>query len=275
MTADERVVPPARRALVTGANRGIGRHLALGLARAGLDVALLGRDEAGLNEAAAECAAPGVRTAVVLADVTDEAAVRAGVEQLETAWGGVDLVVNNAGRIEPVEADFLGVDLATTWEVVRTNVLGPMTVAHAFLPQLLAHGGGRLVTLNSGSGHKAMSTYTGYAVGKGAAARLTTQLDRQYRDRGVRVFDVSPGVVATDMTGSMPVHRDRTDWTPPEATVELVLGVARGELDALSGRFLRAGADTVASLRERRRQILDTDTRTLSLSTWGADDPVA
>jgi len=81
-------------------------------------------------------------------------------------------------------------------------------------------------------------------------------------------------VVPTDMTASMPMHDNRTEWTPVQAIVDLLLGIARGELDALSGRFLRAGADTVASLQARTEQILATDARTLRLSTWGDDDPV-
>ena len=85
----------------------------------------------------------------------------------------------------------------------------------------------------------------------------------------------SPGTVQTAMTGSMPVHQDRTEWTPVEAVVELVRAFGDGELDALSGRFVRAGTDTVDSLRAAAAQILATDARTLRLAPYGDKDPVA
>ena len=161
------------------------------------------------------------------------------------------------------------------WRVVETNVRGPMLVTHAVLPGMLARGGGRVLNVNSGSGHRPQPTYTGYAVSKGALARLTTQLHHQYVDAGLRVLDLAPGVVATDMTAAMPVHSDRTDWTSPQDVAALVLAFAAGELDALSGRFVRAGTDTVASLRAATERILATDARTLRLAAWGPDDPVA
>jgi len=157
--------------------------------------------------------------------------------------------------------------------VVETNVRGPLLATHAVLPGMLARGGGRVLNMNSGAGHRAMTSYTGYAISKGALARLTTQLHRQYAEAGIRVLDLAPGVVATDMTAAMPVHAERTDWTSPQEVADLVLGFAAGDLDALSGRFVRAGVDTVASLREHVEAIVATDARTLRLATWGPDDP--
>jgi 3-oxoacyl-[acyl-carrier protein] reductase len=72
----------------------------------------------------------------------------------------------------------------------------------------------------------------------------------------------------------MPVHAGRTAWTDPADVAALVLGFAAGELDDLSGRFVRAGVDTVASLREHAAAIADADARTLRLATWGPDDPI-
>ncbi len=88
------------------------------------------------------------------------------------------------------------------------------------------------------------------------------------------MFDLAPGVVATDMTAGMPAHDDRTEWTPVEQVADLVAAIGAGELDAMAGRFLRAGADTVESLRARMPQILAADARRLTLSLWGDDDPM-
>lgn len=268
--------PPARTAVVTGAGRGIGAAIATGLAERGYRLALLGRTAAHLHGTAKRIAArvPGAEVHVIEVDLVDAAQVRDAARAVERAVGRVDLLVQNAGVIEHAEVPFCDDDVEDVWRVIETNVRGPLLLAHALVPGMLAAGGGRIVHLNSGSGYRGGTSYTGYYVSKGALARLTTQLDTQYRDRGLLVFDVAPGVVATDMTAAMPTHADRTAWTPVEAVAELVDAVGRGELDELAGRFMRAGADTVASLRERTGQILATDARRLTLSLWGEDDPM-
>ncbi|MBU4336142.1 MAG: SDR family oxidoreductase, partial [Actinobacteria bacterium] len=206
--------------------------------------------------------------------VLDEPAVRAAVHQAQEHLGGIGLLVNNAGVIEHQEADFLTTTLAETWRVIETNLRGPLTLTHAVLPDMLARGGGRVLNINSGSGHKRQDAYTGYAVSKGALARFTSQLDHQYRDAGLRVLDLAPGVVATDMTAAMPVHTTRTAWTDPEDVGAIVRAFGDGELDELSGRFVRAGVDTVAGLRRDAAAIVAADARVVRLVGLGPDDPV-
>ncbi|UZN01975.1 SDR family NAD(P)-dependent oxidoreductase [Cellulomonas sp. S1-8] len=273
-----RPTPPVpRTALVTGAGRGIGRELALALAREGYALGLVGRTAGRLDEVAAEVRALGAPATVAAADLVDAGAVADAVRRVEAdlaEHGGIGLLVNNAGVIERAEVPFAADDVEDVWRVVETNVRGPLLVTHAVLPGMLARGGGRVLNVNSGSGHRALTTYTGYAISKGALARFTTQLHRQYAAAGLRVLDLAPGVVATDMTAAMPAHADRTEWTSPRDVAALVLGFASGDLDDLSGRFVRAGVDTVESLRSRAAQIVATDARTLRLATWGADDPV-
>lgn len=267
-----------RTALVTGAGRGIGRHLALALAREGYALGLVARTRERLEEVADEARALGAPVTVAVADLVDATEVADAVARVEAglaSQGGIGLLVNNAGVIERAEVPFAQDDVEDVWRVVETNVRGPLLVTHAVLPGMLARGGGRVLNMNSGSGHRALTSYTGYAISKGALARFTTQLHAQYADAGLRVLDLAPGVVATDMTAAMPVHDDRTEWTSPQVVADLVLGFAAGELDDLSGRFVRAGVDTVASLQERVGTIVATDARTLRLATWGPDDPVA
>src|SRR5919106_6489352 len=236
------------RALITGASRGIGRELALGLAGRGWAVGLLARNREALDGVAAECRERGVVVSVAVADVVDRMAVERAVQSVVAELGGVELLVNNAGIIESVSADFASVDVDETWRVVEVNVRGAMVVTHAVLGSMVDAGSGRIVNINSGAAHDVRPGYTGYTVGKGALARFTAQLDAQFRERGVRAFDLSPGVVRTDMTAAMPVHAGRTEWTPPEKVVELVAAIGDGRLDDLGGRFFRAGADTVESL---------------------------
>lgn len=272
--------PAPRTALVTGAGRGIGRGIALGLVAAGWSVALVGRTAAHLEAVAAEARAahPDARVVVRAADVVDAAAVAATVREVEEAFadlGGIGLLVNNAGVIERQETDLVADDVEDVWRVIEVNVRGPLLLAHAVLPGMLARGAGRVVDVNSGSGHRPSPVYTGYGISKGALARLTTMIHAQYADRGVRVLDLAPGVVVTDMTQAMPLHDERAEWTPVEATVDLVDAFGSGRLDALSGRFVRAGTDTEASLLAEADRIVATDARTLRLAPYGADDPVA
>jgi 3-oxoacyl-[acyl-carrier protein] reductase len=269
--------PPVdpRVALVTGAGRGIGRELVLGLAEAGYDVGLVGRRRDALDDVAARCARHGVRTAVTTADLAVPDDARRAVGEVEAALGPVGLLVNNAGVIEARELPFGEDDVDDVWRVIETNVRGPLLVTHAVLPGMLARGGGRVVNLNSGSGHRPAPAYTGYGISKGALARFTTLLDHQYRDRGIRVLDLAPGTVVTDMTRSMPVHDDRSEWTDVADVVALLLTFAEGRLDELSGRFVRAGVDTPASLTAAAADIVAADARALRLAPFGTDDPVA
>lgn len=267
-------VAAPRTALVTGAGRGIGRGVALGLVRAGYAVGLVGRTRSRLAEVADEVAALGGTAVVAAADLVDRRAVADAVVRVETGLpGGIGLLVNNAGVIEQRETDLVADDVEDVWRVVETNVRGPLLVSHAVLPGMLARGSGRVLNLASGSGHKVMTAYTGYAISKGALSRLTTLLDGQYRHRGIRTLDLAPGVVRTDMTAAMPVHAGRTAWTSVAEVVELVRAFGDGELDALSGRFVRAGADTVASLQAAAERIVALDARTLRLVPDGPHDP--
>jgi 3-oxoacyl-[acyl-carrier protein] reductase len=263
-----------RTALVTGGGRGIGRGIALGLARAGFAVAVVGRTRAHLDDVVASIRDAGGEAFAASVDLFDATAVAYAVRGVEEALGGVGLLVNNAGVIERAETHFVDDDVEDAWRVIETNVRGPLLVSHRVLPGMLASGGGRILNMNSGAGYRAASSYTGYSISKGALARLTTMLDAQYRAQGITVLDLAPGHVATDMTGAMPMHVGRSAWTPLEEVVAMVVAFGGGELDALAGRFVRAGADTVESLRAAAKRIVETDARTLRLTPYGPDDPL-
>ena len=271
-----------RTAVVTGAGRGIGRGLALGLIAHGHDVALLGRTPGHLEAVAAEAAgldpAPGSddvgRCVLVAVDLTDTQAVRTASARVEAELGAIGLLVNNAGVLEEREVAFADDDVLDTWRVIENNVRGPLNTTHALLPGMLAAGGGRIVNINSGAGHRPTKHYTGYGISKGALARLTTLLDAQYREQGIRSFDLAPGVVPTDMTAGMPVHSSRTQWTPIEASIELLLAIADGTLDRLSGRFIRAGEAPPDELVARTDEVLMGDARRFRLVPYGPTDPL-
>jgi 3-oxoacyl-[acyl-carrier protein] reductase len=238
----------SRVALVTGAGRGIGRAIAVGLGQAGVSVALLGRSPEALERVAAQVAAYGVRVSWAGADVRDYAQVQLAVERLEAAVGEVDLLVNSAGVIEPAEVPVWEAGPETWWHVVETDLRGPFHCVRAVVPGMVERGGGRVVNLSSGIGVCDRDIYSAYAAAKAGQFRITGSLHLAGFDRGLRAFEISPGVVRTDMTATMAIHAGRQDWTPVERVVELVVAVAAGRLDAWSGGFLRAGVDSLDSL---------------------------
>jgi 3-oxoacyl-[acyl-carrier protein] reductase len=260
-------------ALVTGAGRGI----ALGLAAHGMRLGLVGRGRVHLEEPLHECARIGVRAVAVPADVTKPDAVRAAVETVQRDLGPIELLVNNAGRIEagplpPWQADWSG-----WWAVVEANLRGPFNLCRAVLPGMVGRGRGRVVNVNSGFGVRPVPDYSAYSVSKAGLARLTDNLAAALGSGGVTVFDVSPGAVRTDMTGDMPMFAGWADddWTPVERIVEVVLAVARGRLDPLSGRFIHAGRDDLDDLVAHAGRIREADARTLRLRPYGPGDPLA
>lgn len=266
-------VAPARTALVTGASRGIGRAVALGLADAGLDLALLARDSERLEEVATEVRGRGRRALVLPVDVTDVSAVRGAAARAGAELAGIDLLVNNAGRVD-AEVPLWEADPEQWWAVVETNLRGPFLLSRAFVPAMISRGGGRVVELASGASTHDMTGTSAYNASKTAVLRLVANLHVSGFDRGLRAFGVAPGVVATDMTASMRMHANRTEWTPVERTVDVVTAIARGELDACSGWYIRVTDDTPASLSELAAASGPTSRR-LRVLPANADDRLA
>jgi NAD(P)-dependent dehydrogenase (short-subunit alcohol dehydrogenase family) len=260
-------------ALVTGASTGIGRHLVQGLAARGAAVAGLARGEERLAAAMAEVAErTGARTLAVAADVTDRAAVDAAVARVLAEFGRVDLLVNNAGLMDVEEVPVWEADPDEWWAVVESHVRGALLLVRAVVPGMVSRDRGRVVSLASGLSTRGGAIYSAYSVGKTGLMRLTENLAAALEATAVRAFDLSPGVVETAMSRSMSIHEGRTDWTPPEAVVDLLAAIAAGELDQWSGRFLRAGADDLDVL---RRTTPPRTGRQLRLVPYGEDDPAA
>jgi NAD(P)-dependent dehydrogenase (short-subunit alcohol dehydrogenase family) len=259
-------------ALVTGASTGIGRHLVEGLAARGAAVAGLARNADRLAESMTEvAAATGGRTLAVPADVTDRRAVDRAVARVADELGRVDLLVNNAGLIDAAEVPVWEADADQWWDVVTSHVRGAQLLIRAVVPGMLARGHGRVINLASGMSTRANRDYPAYSVAKTGLMRLTEALDLSLQGSGVKAFDVAPGVVDTPMTRSMAMWQGFENWTPPERVVELVGAIAAGELDAWSGRFLRAGKDQLDAL---RRLTPEGAARQLRLQPFGPDDPL-
>jgi NAD(P)-dependent dehydrogenase (short-subunit alcohol dehydrogenase family) len=260
-------------ALVTGASTGIGRHLVQGLAARGMAVAGLARSEDRLRTAMDEvAAATGARTLAVAADVTDRKSVQDAVERVVAELGQIDLLVNNAGLIDAAEEPLWEADPDQWWDVVSSHLKGAFLLCRTVVPWMVLRNHGRIVNIASGQSLRARPEFSAYGVGKTGLMRITEALAGALEGSDVHAFDLSPGVVDTEMTRGMSMWRGFTDWTPPERVVEFVAAVAAGELDQWSGRFLRVGADELDTVRALTPQGA---ARQLRLRPYGADDPLA
>jgi 3-oxoacyl-[acyl-carrier protein] reductase len=253
-------VPSETIALITGGARGIGRHLSEAFAKAGYHVIVTATSADKAETAATEIsgATGGTVTGFGLRtdDVAAVRALRESVTALEAESGKrLQVLINNAGRIESTEGPLWDADPESIKGVVDANVTGVALMVNAFAPVLIAAAEAtdrpsRIIDLNSGSGAQGTPAYAVYSASKASLFRIADSVVHFGHDKGLRIFEMAPGVVETAMTKSMPVHDFRTgdDWTSPEQVADLALALASGTLDAFTGRYVRAGADSEESL---------------------------
>ncbi len=187
----------AKVALVTGAGRGIGRACALGLAEAGAEVVAWSRTADEIESLVAEIEAAGGKARARTVDVTDDAAVRQAVGELER----IDILFNNAGSNKP--QDFLDVDVESLDLVLNLNIRAAFIVAQAVAARMVDQGEGAIINMSSTMGHIGGPKRSVYCTTKHAIEGLTKALACELGPKGVRVNAVAPTFVETPMTAPM------------------------------------------------------------------------
>ena len=242
-------------AIVTGAGRGIGRTIAQELAHAGMRVAIVARTASELDETAALIAAAGGQAFAISLSVTDEDAVRQMVATVEQQWGAVDLLVNNAGMAGPLGPTW-ETAASEWWRCMEVNLQGPLLCAHAVLPGMVARLQGRIINVASSAGLQAIVYASAYVTSKAALIRFSENLALETKAHGISVFAICPGLVRTAMAEEvmntpageqwLPWYRTRFDEgqeIAPDRAAEMVLTLASGQADRLSGAFLASDDD--------------------------------
>jgi NAD(P)-dependent dehydrogenase (short-subunit alcohol dehydrogenase family) len=237
-------------AIVTGASRGIGKGLALGLARAGAKVVCAARtveDMPGglpgsIRRTAADIEAAGGTALAVRCDIGTVADVQTVVEAAVSHFGRLDILVNNA--MTPTRGRFDEITLAMWDESMTTNVRSLFTTTRAVAPHMAKSGGGSIINISSAaadhsSNQRLPAGFTVYAVAKAALERFSTILAAELADHGIAINALRPGAVRTELAErELGEDFDWSGWTTPEAVVPAVTWLADQRGGGFSGRIV-------------------------------------
>ncbi|MEJ6403167.1 SDR family oxidoreductase [Yoonia sp. 2307UL14-13] len=234
--------------LITGASRGIGAAAARAFAAAGAQVALVARDVDKIAEIAGEI---GEKALAIPCDVSRQSEVDAAVAATGKTFGGLDVLINNAGIIDPI-GHLSDIDTGAWERTIDVNLKGVMYGMHAVMPGMIAQGHGTIINISSGAAHGPVEGWSAYCTSKAGVYMLTRMGDKEGRDKGLRVLGLSPGTVATDMqreikaSGINPVSQ--LDWSvhiPPEWPAQALLWMCTPEADAHLGTDVSLREDDI------------------------------
>ena len=269
-----------RSAVVTGSNQGLGLAIAQAFLASGANVLLMARDAANLDRVRADLAArvrPGQTVHALPGDVSRPEDCSAAVERAVSLFGGLVVLVNNAGVYGPM-GRLEDVDWKEWEEAVRINLLGTALMCRAALPAMRARGYGKIINLSGGGATGPLPRFTAYAASKAAVVRLTETLAEELRGDGIDVNAIAPGALNTRLldqvigAGPEKVGREfharalkqrEEGGVPLEKGAALAAFLASAASDGITGRLLSAVWDDWERLRERRQELADSDVFTL------------
>ncbi|MEM7290430.1 MAG: SDR family oxidoreductase [Pseudomonadota bacterium] len=228
-------------AIITGGSKGIGAATAHRMAELGVNVILAARSERVVKQIAEEIASMGGKATGIGCDVANYSDVKATTDMAKEKYGSVDIVVNNAGLIEPI-ARLKDSDPNEWAKTIDVNVKGVYHTIHAALPHMERQKSGVIINISSGAATSALEGWSHYCSSKAAALSLTRCTHREVAGKGVRVVGLSPGTVATDMqvaikaSGINPVSQlDPNVHIPPEWVAEAICWLATKDASEFDG----------------------------------------
>ncbi len=188
-------------ALVTGATHGIGMALAKALAAAGATIVFNDLVQERIDNALKEYKAAGITAHGYIFDVTDEAAVTAGIAKIAKEVGVIDILVNNAGIIKRIPA--VEMSAADFRQVIDIDLNGPFIMSKAVAPGMIKKGGGKIINICSMMSELGRETVSAYAAAKGGLKMLTKNLAVEWAEHNIQVNGIGPGYIATAQTGPL------------------------------------------------------------------------
>ena len=253
--------------LVTGAGRGIGKRLALGFARLGGKIALLGRTKAELDMAHIEIEQAGGNALRVRADVTDQEQMALAVERVRVAFGkGIDVLICAAGITGPLD-EFLHAPLKSWAEAIEVNLMGTVYACRAVLPAMIERRSGKIIALACDSDQAPKLGFSAYTTSKAAVVRFVEALAAETLHHNIQANCFDSGPAYTSLTDDIIDAEDRlepgvvnaaketrrTGGAPPETQLEQVAFLASERSNHITGKLIHVGDDwkrlTTSSLR--------------------------
>ena len=211
-----------KKALVTGGSRGIGKAIAIALAKEGVELAITGRTAADLQTVVEEIKTYGVKATYAVADVEDINAVNYAVAKIVSEIGAIDILVNNAGI--GAFGGFLELSPEKWEQIIKVNLLGVYYVTRAVLPPMIERKTGDIINISSTAGQRGAAITSAYSASKFGLLGLTESLMLEVRKHNIRVVALTPSTVATDMAIELKLTDGNSDKVlQPEDLAELVI----------------------------------------------------
>lgn len=221
--------------VISGASRGLGKVLALGFAEKGALLGICARDRTRLSAVEQQLKEMNVPCVARVVDVRDDRAVHEFIQNVVSAFGRIDVLINNASILGP-RSEIASYPSHMWKEVMDVNINGAFYLVKHTLRIMLAQQEGSIINVSSSVGRKGRRTWGAYAASKFALEGLTEVLSDELRGTGIRVNSVNPGAIATDMRREAYPHEDQTTLKKPEEILDVFFYLASDESKSVTGQ---------------------------------------